>query len=544
MELHGGEPAGAVKVAPKGRSDFSAPTGRSSPEAAWTGRSPAAGARLPLAPALGLAGLSALLLDLSFPHPRQGWLAWIALVPFLLACRHQGAWRGALLGFVIGAAFQATLLSWATFFGPVAAVGLVLFKSAGPALLGGLLGAWRPSGPARNALFAAAAWVAMEFFQTWGPLGMTWGMLGHSQARVPVLIQVGSLVGPWGLSFVLAFTNAALAEWAARAWLAPGRPGPRAAVGEAGPALAWAAGLAAGVLLFGAWRLGHPPGPAGEPVTWGTVQVSMPQDVKWDPQFQSEIMDRLEALSVDAAAGGARVIVWPETAIPYRQFLESPVLVARVGALARRLDAYLLVGSIERASGRATYNTATLFGPEGFLRGRYDKVRLVPFGEFLPWKEYLPPLPQLDLVMNYAPGDGLRLLELGSDPFAVLICYESMVADLPRQQVIRGARFLVVPTNDAWFGHSSAAAHHFDMAIMRAVENGRPAIQAGNTGLSGFITPLGQVLAETRLDERRAVVGSLAPVSELTLYTRVGDVLAWACLGGALAALALNRFRR
>ena len=514
----------AVEGVPEGGACFSSSAGRSFPE--------------PVAfpAALGLAAATALLLDLSFPHPRQAWLAWVALVPLLVACRHQGPWRGALLGLVMGAGFHGALLSWTTFFGPVAAVGLVLFKSLAPAVLGAALGARPPGRPLAGSLFAALAWVAMEFAQTWGPLGITWGMLSHSQARVPVLIQVGSLVGPWGLSFVLAFVNAAVAEWVVRA--GPGFRRAPAGVRVAGPALAAAAGLVALVLAFGAWRLAHPPAPAGPPVAWGAVQVSMPQDVKWDPAFQQAVMGYLETLSQEAARQGARCIVWPETSIPFRGFLDDPLLVGEVGNLARRLDADLVVGSIERAPRNATFNTATwIEGEFGTPRGRYDKVRLVPFGEFLPWRDYLPPLPQLALVMNYAPGPGPTLLGPKGEEFAALICYESMVPDLARTQALQGARFLVIPTNDAWFGRSSAAAHHFEMAIMRAVETGRPTIQAGNTGISGFITPTGQVLQETALDQRCAVVASLAPVAELTPYCMVGDVLAWASLAGALGML-------
>lgn len=481
---------------------------------------------LPFRKALLLALATALLLTLSFPHARVHPLAWLALVPFFVACRGQGAVRGALLGLALGIGFQASLLSWALFFGPVALVGLVLFKSMAPVLLGAVLGMRRPAGAVGESFYAAAAWVAMEFLQTLGPLGITWGMLGHTQARVPVLIQVGALLGPWGLSFVLALANAAVARWVV-CWR---EAGPSAGAREAAPALAWAAGLSGLVLLFGAWRLAHPPVPAGPPTAWGVVQVSMPQDVKWDPAFQAEIMACLEDLTRQAATQGAQVVVWPETAIPYRGFLETPFLVARVSRLAQDLGVWLLVGSIEAAEEKATWNTATLFSPQGRLAGRHDKHRLVPFGEFLPWKRFLPPLPQLDLVMNYQSGAPPSPLDLGGTPVGVLICYESMVSHLPRDLVRQGARYLVVPTNDAWFGETSAAAHHFDMAILRAVETGRPTIQAGNTGISGFVSATGEVLAETRLMERGVLVASLAPVSEKTLYTRLGDVLAWGCV--------------
>ena len=146
--------------------------------------------------------------------------------------------------------------------------------------------------------------------------------------------------------------------------------------------------------------------------------------------------------------------------------------------------------------------------------------------------------------MNYVPGLPPSPLPLGLWRIAVLICYESMVTDQARAMASEGAEFLVIPTNDAWFGQSSAAAHHFDMAIMRAVETGRPTIQAGNTGISGFVTPTGEVLAESRLDERRTLVANLAPVAALTPYTRFGDVLAWACLVGTLAQVLGSSLRR
>lgn len=119
----------------------------------------------------------------------------------------------------------------------------------------------------------------------------------------------------------------------------------------------------------------------------------------------------------------------------------------------------------------------------------------------------------------------------------VLICYESMISHLPADLAAQGARFLLVPTNDAWFGETTAAAHHFDMAILRAVETGCPTIQAGNTGISGFVSATGEVLSETRLMERGVRVARLVPISGETLYTRIGDLLAWACVAWTLLAV-------
>lgn len=462
--------------------------------------------------------ISAFLLYLAFPHPRLAPLGWVAAVPFLLACRGQGARRGALLGFLLGAGFQSAMLSWALVFGLLEQVLLILCKAIPAAVTGAVLGAYRPSTPMAGALFAACAWLGMEYLQVLGPSGTTWGMLSHSQARVLPLIQVGELTGPWGLSWVMALTAASLAEWLRSRARAP---------------LALSAGLVAALALWGFFCL-HRPWTHGPTVSWGAVQISIPQDRRWDAGERRSIMTRLETLS---RATGAQVVVWPETAVPYQGFLSMPTLVEQVAGLARATGSWILAGSVElaRPQGSAR-NVATLFEPDGEIQASFDKIRLVPFAEYLPLPGFMREWAVFDRVMRYQPGAQQVVFRAADVPFGVLICYESMVPYEAARRVQAGAEVLVVITNDAWFGKSSAAMHHFDMAIMRAVEQRRPVVHCGNNGISGIIEATGRVVAETRLDAVTQVCAPVRGGRARTLYSKVGDTFAYLALIG-LAAL-------
>lgn len=430
----------------------------------------------------------------------------------------------------MGCGFQYSMLSWATVFGAAAQVALVGYKAVGPALMGALLGYYRPRTPLLGALFGTCAWITMEYYQLLGPLGMTWGMLSHTQARELSLIQIGELTGPWGLSFVIAYANASLAElvWARKRAL---------------PALGLAALLVVGTLGYGAVRLQRSWG-NGEPLKWGVVQTSMEQQNRWNPNFREEIMSRLQRLTAEAARDGAKVILWPETSMPYHFFLDTQPLRERVSMLAQSNQAYLVVGSIERGSTpKTTRNVVSLIAPTGEFLDWSQKIRLVPFGEYLPLPEFMRDWHVFDRVMRYLPGDE-QVLFSQPTPFGVLICYESMVPHEPLHKVEIGAGVLAVVTNDAWFGKSSAAMHHFEMAIMRAVEMRRPVVQCGNNGISGFILPSGQVVAESKLDEVVQLTQEVVPETYRTFYSRVGDLVAYFCLACLLALMALQVRKR
>lgn len=489
---------------------------------------------MPFRWALSLCSGSALLLILAFPYARLWLLSTGCLLPLMLSLRAQGALRGFLLGTLHGFLFQSYIMFWANFFGPPAYLFLAGYKTVLPSFFGALWGWQSRRNPVWFPLAFVSGWVGLEYIQTFGPFGVTWGMLSHAWARMPVAIQGCALLGPWLLSLLLLMVNASV-------YVAL-RP-------ECRPQRRWWWLVTSLALLanvgYGAWRLGQDFGP-GQRFTAGVVQNSMGRDVRWNPEYAQLALDKLNRLTCAAAEQGARLIVWPETAIPFRDFRRLPKLTLSVGMLGLTTHSWLIVGSIEKVGDEQehTLNSASLISPEGGFEGRYDKQRLVPGGEYLPLEKWLRPFKIFDPVMRYVAGpESLGVFSCPSLKIrpGMLICFESMVPYLAAQRVRDGADVLVVATNDGWFGENSAIVHHFEMAIFRAVEQGRPMIQCGNTGISGLIDERGRVLRETPINQETIAVHELQARRQLTVYARVGDLLPWLACGVFLGCLAGSR---
>ncbi|MFN8608447.1 MAG: apolipoprotein N-acyltransferase [Vulcanimicrobiota bacterium] len=478
---------------------------------------------LPFRWALLFSVAAALLLMLAFPFTRVFPLTLVCLVPLMLALRGQGWLRGLLFGLLFGFVYQSYIMFWANFFGPPAYLFLAGYKTVLPGFFGLLCAFLGRKRPELFPLAFVSGFVALEFLQTFGPFGVTWGMLSHAWARHPLLLQCCSLLGPWTLSLLLVLVNTSLfvslvpeyQNQRRRWWLVTG--------------LLWL-----GSLAFGGWRLGQDWGP-GTTFTAGVAQNSMGRDVRWDPNFAQTALQNLEKLTLAASNRGARLVVWPETAIPYRGFRKLPNLTFEVGLLALKSKSYIIVGSIEKMDDEFnhTLNTASLVTPQGAFEGQYDKQRLVPGGEYLPLEKWLRPYKIFDRVMRYMPGANangvFNCADLGIRP-GMLICFESMVPYLAAQRVRDGSDVLVVATNDGWFGDNPAIAHHFEMAVFRAVEQGRPVIQCGNTGISGMIDERGRILEETPINQAMLAVHEVTARRQNTVYSRVGDILAWLAL--------------
>jgi len=492
---------------------------------------------LPFLWALCLCCGSALLLILAFPYARLWPLTLFCLVPLMLGLRGQGWLRGLLLGTMHGFLFQSYIMFWANFFGPPAYLFLAGYKTMLPALFGCLWGGVSRRRPGVFPMAFLLGWVALEYLQTFGPFGVTWGMLSHAWARQPLFLQICALLGPWAWSLVLLMWNSSL-----YAALRPECQSQRRSW--------WLITLICSLLttVYGGWRLQADWSP-GQKFVAASVQNSMGRDVRWDPKFAREALEKLERLTCLAAEQGAQLIVWPETAIPFRDFRRLPRLTLEVGMLGRTTGSWLIVGSIEMVGDEQehTLNTASLISPEGEFEQRYDKQRLVPGGEYLPLEKWLRRHPIFDPVMRFIAGPESRGVfdckTLKVHP-GMLICFESMVPYLSAQRVRDGADVLVVATNDGWFDTNSAIVHHFEMAIFRAIEQGRPVIQCGNTGISGMIDERGRVLKETAVNQETLVVSPLESRSQKTLYWYLGDVLPGVCLMLFVAILTLAKGSR
>ena len=405
---------------------------------------------------------------------------------------------------------------------------LVAYLALFPALFASALGLLLMRFGRRALLLAPAVWVSTEYAgRTVLFGGFPWALLGYSQASVLPVAQLASLVGVYGLSALIVWVGSALA------WAAAERSRPSLM------ALGSAVGLVTVVSLWGASRMAsatllH----EGTPLTVGLVQGNIAQDEKWDAAYEDAILAKYLRLSHEAVKQGATFILWPESAVPF--YFESDAKSERIREFARTHGASLLIGGDQYRPGPpgVSYNAAFMLRPDGSTAGVYRKVHLVPFGEYVPAKRLLFFAgPLVEAVSDFAPGDAPVTLALGTGRINTAICYEVVYPALIREGVGLGSRLLTTITNDAWFGRSSAPFQHFEMASMRAIENGRYLARAANTGLSGFVDPYGRVLARSDLFVDRVLVGQVRLLDHATVYARLGDVLAYLSLVVTVAAL-------
>lgn len=485
---------------------------------------------------------SGVALALAFPRPGWDPLAWVALAPVLVVALRATPRRALAWGWLAGTAFFLVLLRWLNWtFQSYSAIpggltwGPIALLAAYCALYTGLVAAtvaWtraRLGGGAALSVFPFI-WVAGEWTRGHLMGGFPWGTLGYSQwERLPV-IQIAELGGVHLVSLLVAAVNAALAG----AVVLDRR---RGAVG-----VVVAAALVTAAIGFGATRLGAPTPTAG--VRLALVQPSIEQPLKFDPAHAQRTFDILASLTRRAAAERPDLIVWPETSTPVPLRRDAGLL----DALSRlATGAPLLVGSIDVEDGRGgrlIRNSAFLVTGRG-ISGRYDKIHLVPFGEYVPlsavigfvrgWAEF---------IAELEPGARPVVFPGPPAPFGVVICYEGIFPDLVREFVRGGARVMVNMTNDAWFGSTSGPEQHLTMYPLRAVEHRIALGRAANTGVSAFVAPSGRVVRTLPLGVR-GVLADRVPLREAdTLYTRLGDWVCWAGFAVTAGALAAGWLRR
>jgi apolipoprotein N-acyltransferase len=338
------------------------------------------------------------------------------------------------------------------------------------------------------------------------------------------LIQIAAWTGVYGVSALLVLVNTALA------WVAVDRR--------------WRAAAAAGVVVVlaagGAFLIGrgHLDPIAAPTRSVAVVQGNIPQAVKWDAAFRARTFEIYGQLT-RAAAPGSDLIVWPEAAVPaYLRF--EPSAMQWLTDLAAAVRVPMLVGApdAERDGSRARYlNSAFLVDAAG-LRARYDKMHLVPFGEYVPLKRLLFFVEAIAAeIGDFTPGREATLFQLEGMPFGTVICYEVIFPDLFRRFVAGGASFMTNITNDAWFGDSGGPLQHLQMVPLRAVENRVAIVRAANTGVSALVLPSGAITSTLPLGTRGTLRVEVPLRRGGTFYTRFGDVFAFACAAVTGAAL-------
>jgi apolipoprotein N-acyltransferase len=470
---------------------------------------------------------SGLLLSAAFPKIGLTGLAWIALVPLFVGLRGVPAGQAFRLGVMAGLTHYLTLLYWVVItmrtYGYLPwwqCISLLALLATYLALYPGLFAFVLTRycrQPVHLLWLAPVFWVALEYVRSVALTGFPWGLVGYSQADRLHIVQISDMFGVYGVSFVVIMANAAvyllLLHAAGKAWRGC-RIDRRQAIATTLLTLV----LIAGVLIYGKIRIGN-----------------IDQAHKWDPAYQISTTQKYLELTRSAAAHRPDLVVWPETATPF-YFEGSPKLTRLVKDTVRQAGVHLLVGSpsVQGTPDRyAYYNSAYMVTPEGLSTGRYDKVHLVPFGEYVPLKHLLFFVDKMVAqVGDFSSGEKGRTLSWGpvEHPVGVQICFEIIFPGLSRSLVRNGAGVLVNLTNDAWFKRSSAAYQHFSMAVFRAIENRRSLVRCANTGISGFVDPAGRVLASSALFEDAVMIQRVPVLKQLSPYTRIGDILPMICL--------------
>ncbi|MYC27143.1 MAG: apolipoprotein N-acyltransferase [Nitrospira sp. SB0662_bin_26] len=481
-----------------------------------------------------------------------GLFAWVALLPLhrvLIGVTPSRALRrGWLAGFL---AFTGTMYWVVTamhLYGKVPlSISIVLML-----VLAGYLGlyvglyAWgfvrlERQWPAATWIAAPCLWVSLEYVRTHAFSGLPWGLLGYSQFQWLPLIQIANVTAVYGVSFLIVLVNVSLFLLFRRLFTDTPRKIPWIPLASTAAALL-------GAWLYGLGQLHLPP---SDSLTVGIVQANIDQAHKWDQAYREETLDRYRRLT-ETVSPGSDLILWPEAATPF-MFEQEPDYRSLVTGMTKNAEVPLVFGSpaLRRQSDGTPYllNSAYLLDPSGEISGRYDKQHLVPFGEYIPLQRILFFLDKLVVgIGDFQPGPGPTLLDFERGPdgrqtrFGVAICFEVIFPDLVRRLAREGANFLVTITNDAWFGKTVAPHQHFGMVVFRAVENRMAFARAANTGVSGLIDPTGRILTATPIFAEHAVIGSISLSAPSTVYTRFGDVFAWACVIMALFLLSFARF--
>jgi len=493
---------------------------------------------------LALTALSGLLLAAALPHLDWGWLAWGALLPFLRLFPFPSKRSAFGHGMALGACFLGTMSYWIIVFaahliGPaLSTLGWALVTAYQAFYLGvWAVGAqWlktRPS-PWAFRLGVPALWALVEWWRQSGTLALGWGDLAYTQHLALPVLQVTKLTGIWGLAFLIVLVNVALGEVV--------RPGIRSCIRScirssgfpriggrgafpafpAFTAVLVGAALGGGVLTIRAERL-RPTFVAA------ALQGNITQNVTQDPAYVERVVQTFGAQSRAAAAQGARLVVWPETAFPGYLQPDTPLGPrARVAAETIRDRQVALIGSVEYdATRRKNANSLFLMDARGQVTGSYQKRQLVPFGEFTPGRRWMPFLESLHVTtFDMAPGaDTQPLLDGGPGigKIAATICFESSYPRFLREQVARGAGLLVISTDDTWFGRTAAARQHSAIAAVRAAEADRYLVRSAATGVSQVIDPTGRVVAEADLFRQAVVWAPVESRATTTPYVRWGD---------------------
>lgn len=502
-----------------------------------------------------LVGASGLALALAFPKFNVNLLAWVAFVPLFYAIEGESLNRVFGWAWLQGFVCYVFSLYWITIalhrFADVhlAIALLPMLLLAGVMALDSAVAIWAAEFISRKrriplVIAAPITWAAVEWVRSFFPIGFPWNLLGESAYRMLYLVQFAEFTGTYGVSALIMLFNVVLFVVVLR------RETRKVQM----------IGLSALTVLmiaaegFGIWRINQLDSiPAKGNLRVAMIQGDIPQSLKWNPNYLSESIKVYFNQTALAARHGTDLVVWPEaaTAFLFQPHDDYPVEFASDAPyrkalldLARATGDPILFGAPALGTENGElgfYNRAYLVSGQGKVVGYYDKIQLVPFGEYIPLKSLLGFFVNR-VVHGFGdmfPGKNQTIFHVKGAKLGVLICYESVFPNLTRLAVKKGADILFNITNDAWYGRSSAPYQLLAMAVMRAIETKVPTVRVANTGISAVITPTGRITAPTPLFQRGTEIEDVKWRPERTVYTVVGDAFAETCFALMMAGLIL-----
>jgi len=495
-----------------------------------------------------VAAVCGILTALAFPKIGFPFLVWISLIPLFFLTSRRTAKSSFLIGLIAGTFFYGVLLYWipsvpahyghlSTILSLLIYLLLIVFLALAWAIFWAILARIRTSYPGAAYFIAPFLWVALEYILTFVFTGFPWGILGLSQYKNLSFIQMTSVTGVCGVSFVLVLFQSLF-------------------VFSIKTMKRWPFALA--IILMVAVHLGgflslKKMAETPDSFKASVIQGNVSSDIYWNEVSTQDILKLFEEhveLSRQSSEQGARLIIWPEFSVPLCFGCEDALYQSFKRILcqfARDSQSTLLLGTNESTGPpgqRLYHNTALCLAPD-LTMSTYYKMHLVPFGEYTPYKKIFGFIEKVThAIGEITPGREHVLHRFDSLKFGSPICYEIIFPDLVRRFAKKGADFLVTITNDGWYGNTSAPYQHFANAVFRAVENRRFLLRAATTGISGIIDPYGRILAQSRIDTKTFLTGTVTPSKKLTFYSRFGDL--FSVLGLTLSAIAfiLALFKR
>lgn len=463
--------------------------------------------------------VSGLLLVLSLPKLDLYHFSWISLLPLLLLIFSEATIFGAcMIGYAAGLAYYSGTFYWiattmSTYGGisPLLSLGVfalfVLVFSLHTAIFAAMLRVLTLKFGSYGLFLAGPLWVAIELLQTYLIFGgFPWMLVGYALVPYIGTLQVVTWTGVYGLSFLLVSVNAIVGI----ALLRHSRI---------------MAGCAVVIVLLAITMPVPGTETPSEMLSVRLVQTNIDIEQSWDTTDKVDLLDELHVLSTSGNSV-PDLVIWPETPAPF--YLDRDLEIQRrMRMIAGDVNAYLLLGYIGQDS-EGVSNSAGLLSPNGKQISRYDKIHLVPFGEYVPMGSlFFFAESMVRNVGDFHSGSEYVLSSIDGHKISTTICYEDVFPDLIRQFTKRGAEMIINISNDGWFGSTSAPYQHLRMASVRAVENRRYFVRSTNTGISAIIDPYGRVLSQTKLGERTTLEGQVGYRSDLTFYSRYGDVFAY-----------------